>query len=438
MKQNYLLLFVMLLMTTISACDRNADEIEPDFESPDAIINKAKEHHVNYIRSAAHKETGTDALDAVKTKKRKVRWDDAKVRKTAKGALVISALDYEDGKVFHKATCNAHQRLIEKERLFTFLGDDGTVTAEVVATLESSNKETFLRTVIVEDWHGNFIKGFNFEGNKVRYFHFRGRKNLEGARVETASGGDAMAVDGEQCFDVTTTVCITLETNPGLGEFCQDYVSTYCYLQDRGWYDPYSNYDYIPEDWGLPSGGGGGDRQPALDPNQPCPGDVVKNPEIAPSNNFGNIKGGRRGYTRIDRETLQPRWHDGLDIKTLVGTPIYAMYGGVVKRVESNIPNEASSYCKKCLGNLVEIETAMPNGDKLRILYAHMSRVDVIEGPILGGTILGLSGKTGNAWKASHPHVHLEMKLNGVAVNPEDYLSTKFDNIGTSTGVPCN
>jgi murein DD-endopeptidase MepM/ murein hydrolase activator NlpD len=53
-------------------------------------------------------------------------------------------------------------------------------------------------------------------------------------------------------------------------------------------------------------------------------------------------------------------------------------------------------------------------------LYAHLSQINVSVCQIVGqGAVIGLAGATGNAFGA---HLHFEIRIGGVNVNPHDYV----------------
>lgn len=99
------------------------------------------------------------------------------------------------------------------------------------------------------------------------------------------------------------------------------------------------------------------------------------------------------------------QYHPGLDIANAAGTPEYAADSGKV------IWAGWGDY-----GIYVEID----HGNGFHTIYAHMSQVLVSSGQMVGkGELLGLMGMTG---RATGPHLHFEVRYNGVPQNPLDLL----------------
>ena len=62
----------------------------------------------------------------------------------------------------------------------------------------------------------------------------------------------------------------------------------------------------------------------------------------------------------------------------------------------------------------------LDHGNGLITMYCHLDRIDVQVGdPVARGQVVGLSGMTG---RASGPHLHWSVILNGVMVDPELFL----------------
>ncbi|HEY8678028.1 MAG TPA: M23 family metallopeptidase [Candidatus Dormibacteraeota bacterium] len=100
------------------------------------------------------------------------------------------------------------------------------------------------------------------------------------------------------------------------------------------------------------------------------------------------------------------QYHPGIDIANEVGTPEVAADAGRV------IVAGWGSY-----GIYVEID----HGNGFHTVYGHMSRVLVQVGDVVSpGQEIGLMGSTG---RSTGPHLHFEIRYNGVPQNPLDFLS---------------
>lgn len=106
------------------------------------------------------------------------------------------------------------------------------------------------------------------------------------------------------------------------------------------------------------------------------------------------------GYTKI---------HKGVDFAAPTGTPVYASASGVIERA-----GRFSSF-----GNYVRIR----HSSKMSTAYAHLSRYGKGVHPgvrVKQGQIIGYVGTTG---RSTGPHLHYEVLVNNVQVNPR---SVKF------------
>lgn len=98
--------------------------------------------------------------------------------------------------------------------------------------------------------------------------------------------------------------------------------------------------------------------------------------------------------------------HTGLDIAAPIGTPIKAVADGTVTFASYN-----GAY-----GNLVKID----HGNGVETWYAHTSKMYVKPGQtVVAGEEIAAVGSTGNS---TGPHLHLEIRINGEHVNPQEYL----------------
>lgn len=98
--------------------------------------------------------------------------------------------------------------------------------------------------------------------------------------------------------------------------------------------------------------------------------------------------------------------HTGLDIATSSGTPIKAAATGVV----------TYAGWKGNYGNMVVIS----HSDSIQTYYAHCVRLYVSAGQQVNqGDVIAAVGSTGNS---TGPHLHLEVRVNGTAKNPQNYV----------------
>lgn len=99
-------------------------------------------------------------------------------------------------------------------------------------------------------------------------------------------------------------------------------------------------------------------------------------------------------------------YHEGVDIAVPEGTPIRAAKGGTVIMASYN-----GGY-----GNY----TCIDHGSGLSTCYGHQSGFAVSAGQSVDqGQVIGYSGNTGNS---TGPHLHFEVRINGVAQDPLGYL----------------
>lgn len=111
---------------------------------------------------------------------------------------------------------------------------------------------------------------------------------------------------------------------------------------------------------------------------------------------------------RIDPITGDRAMHEGVDFPTDVGTSVIAAAAGVVLNAERH-----PEY-----GNLLEID----HGNNLTTRYAHLSTILVKPGSVVRrGQKIGSVGNTG---RSTGPHLHFEVRLHGMAQNPNQFLQS--------------
>jgi murein DD-endopeptidase MepM/ murein hydrolase activator NlpD len=99
------------------------------------------------------------------------------------------------------------------------------------------------------------------------------------------------------------------------------------------------------------------------------------------------------------------RLHEGLDIAAPEGTPVQAAAAGTV----------VFAGWQDGYGNIVIID----HGNGLATAYGHQSAIVVTGGAVAQGQTIGAVGSTGHS---TGPHLHFEVRVGGVAVDPLGYL----------------
>ncbi|MCK4259415.1 MAG: M23 family metallopeptidase [Halanaerobiales bacterium] len=112
---------------------------------------------------------------------------------------------------------------------------------------------------------------------------------------------------------------------------------------------------------------------------------------------------------RKDPITNKQAFHEGLDIGVWYGTPVIATAAGKVVYADWR-----GGY-----GRMVMID----HGYGYQTYYAHNNKLVVKSGQtVKRGDIVAYSGNSG---KSTGPHLHYEVRVNGVPKNPRDFLKTK-------------
>jgi len=144
----------------------------------------------------------------------------------------------------------------------------------------------------------------------------------------------------------------------------------------------------------------------------------IKNELANMTSQWGDYAGGQMAWPvigpitspfgmRIHPITGQYTMHTGIDIGVSSGTPVHAAADGIVYFAGWN----TGGY-----GNLVMID----NGSGIVTMYAHNSSFAVSKGQVVSrGDVIAYSGSTGNS---TGPHVHFEVRVNGVPQNPMNWL----------------
>jgi len=115
------------------------------------------------------------------------------------------------------------------------------------------------------------------------------------------------------------------------------------------------------------------------------------------------------GVKRLHNGKPTGEIHAGIDQRSPAGRPVHAVAAGIVKIAQPfNV-----------LGGTVAID----HGQGLETMYLHMSKLLVAPGAqVKKGEVIGYVGATG---RANGPHLHWVVDVNGVPVNPQQWVALK-------------
>jgi murein DD-endopeptidase MepM/ murein hydrolase activator NlpD len=106
-------------------------------------------------------------------------------------------------------------------------------------------------------------------------------------------------------------------------------------------------------------------------------------------------------------------FHSGLDIDAPWGTPVRATADG--------------SAVDASMGAGYGREVVLNHGHDVVTVYGHLSSVAVVPGQhVTRGQVIGYVGQTG---RATGPHLHYEVRVHNVPVNPHKYLRVTYEQV---------
>jgi murein DD-endopeptidase MepM/ murein hydrolase activator NlpD len=104
-------------------------------------------------------------------------------------------------------------------------------------------------------------------------------------------------------------------------------------------------------------------------------------------------------------------FHSGIDIDAPYGTPVRATADGDVQGASM-----ASGYGR---------EVVLDHGHDVSTVYGHLSAMAVVPGEhVIRGQVIGYVGQSG---RATGPHLHYEVRVHNVPVNPHKYLRMTYE-----------
>ncbi|MDX1919650.1 MAG: M23 family metallopeptidase [Candidatus Caenarcaniphilales bacterium] len=103
------------------------------------------------------------------------------------------------------------------------------------------------------------------------------------------------------------------------------------------------------------------------------------------------------------------QFHAGIDFPAWTGNPIIAPFPGVVVRTVNSLNSGG--------GRKVTVR----HSENFETVYMHLSEIKVKQGQKLKvSDLIGYVGSTG--YRVTGPHLHFEIHINGIPVNPEKFL----------------
>jgi murein DD-endopeptidase MepM/ murein hydrolase activator NlpD len=117
--------------------------------------------------------------------------------------------------------------------------------------------------------------------------------------------------------------------------------------------------------------------------------------------------------TRQDPFNGEGAFHSGIDIDAPYGSPVRSTADGDVASAAT-----VSGYGR---------EIIVDHGHDVATVYGHLSAIAVVPGQhVIRGQVIGYVGQSG---RATGPHLHYEVRVHKVAVNPHKYLRNTYQNI---------
>ena len=127
---------------------------------------------------------------------------------------------------------------------------------------------------------------------------------------------------------------------------------------------------------------------------------------------------GRVGSSFGEREDPfngEGKFHSGIDIEATYGTPVRAAADGEVSGASMG-----AGYGR---------EVVLDHGHDVLTIYGHLSAVVALPGQhVIRGQVIGYVGQSG---RATGPHLHYEVRVHNVPVNPHKYLRTTYEQVAT-------
>jgi len=116
---------------------------------------------------------------------------------------------------------------------------------------------------------------------------------------------------------------------------------------------------------------------------------------------------------REDPFNGEGKFHSGIDIEAAYGSPVRASADGDVSGA--------------AMGAGYGREVVLNHGHDVITVYGHLSAIAVVIGQhVTRGQVIGYVGQSG---RATGPHLHYEVRVHNVPVNPHKYLRSTYEQV---------
>lgn len=153
-------------------------------------------------------------------------------------------------------------------------------------------------------------------------------------------------------------------------------------------------------------------------PDTPAPPPVIEKPTDTLPTQFllpvsGVMQKKHDADMQVFSNTMEDyRVHLGIDIGTVAGSAVSAMADGVISHV----------WQDTFMGQCVAISHSGNAYTIYRNLSAELPQSVVVGAAVKAGDTIGTVGESAMIENADEPHLHVEMTVNGLQVDPTDYL----------------
>ena len=162
------------------------------------------------------------------------------------------------------------------------------------------------------------------------------------------------------------------------------------------------------------------DEQPEQKPNGETPtppADEQTGADVIPERFLLPVYGVMQKKHDTEVQVFSPtmgdyRMHLGIDVGTADGASVSAMADGVISQVWEDVR----------MGQCVAIKHSGECYTIYKNLAAELPEGTVVGAAVKAGDVIGTVGESAMVEVAEEPHLHLEMTVNGLQVDPMDYL----------------